>query len=257
VRAAVRRVFGAPHRRSERTDVAIGLAALAWSVTTLDAVLFDLDGTLCRHEQSEATVYYGAFERAGVESFGTPDALWRALDGDPDPDDEVGYLATGFRSVAAAHGREHADAEALARGFLDVVDYAAVSMRPGAIDALAAARERGRVGLVTNGPERRQSVKLASLDLEDAFDVVVYAGDMDRRKPEPDPFYRALNRIDVDAAAAMYVGNSLEYDVAGARRAGLTAVWCPDDGSTDPGEHRPEYVIGSLGELSAVLDDVE
>jgi putative hydrolase of the HAD superfamily len=226
-------------------------------VTTLDAVLFDLDGTLCEHEQSEATVYYGAFESAGVEPFGSPDALWRALDGDPDPDDQVGYLAAGFRSVAAAHGRERADAEALARGFLDVVDYAAVTLRAGATDALAAASEYGRVGLVTNGPERRQSVKLASLGLEDSFDVVVYAGDMDRRKPEPDPFYRALDRIDVDATAAMYVGNSLAYDVAGARRAGLTAVWCPADDSTDPGEYRPEYVVDSLTAFPAVLTDFD
>jgi len=37
------------------------------------AVLFDLDGTLCRNEQDAETVYHGAFEAAGVEPFGEPD----------------------------------------------------------------------------------------------------------------------------------------------------------------------------------------
>ncbi len=50
---------------------------------------------------------------------------------------------------------------------------------------------------MTNGPESRQSVKLSSLDLRDAFDVVVYAGDMPRRKPHREPFDAAVEALGV------------------------------------------------------------
>jgi putative hydrolase of the HAD superfamily len=232
-------------------------------VPRFDAVLFDLDNTLCRHEQPAETIYTGAFDRAGVERFGEPDDLWQALDGDPDPHDPAGYLAAGFERLAARYG-ETVDADALAAGFLETVDYRAVSLLPGAERALTAARDHAPVGLVTNGPASRQSIKVDALGLADAFDVVVYAGDLPRRKPHPDPFDRALSRLGVGATASLYVGDSVEYDVVGASRAGLRVAWCPDsDGATGyetgetpwPDGHRPDYVLDTLAGLVDVLDE--
>jgi hypothetical protein len=143
------------------------------------------DGTLCEGAQSPETVYRGASEAAGVEPFGEPDELWAALEGPPAVDNEVGYLAAGFTRVAAQHGRTPVDAEALASGFLETVDYAAVTPRAGAAAAVEAARRRAAVGLVTNGPESRQAGKLDALPFGDAFGTVVFAGDLRRRKPHP------------------------------------------------------------------------
>ena len=215
------------------------------------AVLFDLDGTLCDHDQNSAQLFHAAFDHVGLEPFGSPDDLWAAL-GPVDPDDEVRYLAAGFERLAATYDRT-VDATALARGFVSEVDNAAVSFRPGAAAALRVARAHGHVGLVTNGPERRQSTKLAALDLLDAFDVVVYAGDMPRRKPHPDPFERALATLGVSASETLYVGDSLEYDVAGAQGAGLRVAWCPADPGTTTGDHRPDHVLETLHDLEAVL----
>jgi putative hydrolase of the HAD superfamily len=231
-------------------------------VNEFAGVLFDLDNTLCRHEQDAETVYYGAFDAAGVEPFGEPDELWTALSGPPapDPDDRLAYLADGFETVADRHDRS-VDARALARGFSEVVDHSAVAFREGAETALAAAREHGPVGLLTNGPEHRQSVKLRALGLDGAFDSVVFAGDMPRRKPHRDPFDRTLEELGIDASGALYVGDSLEYDVAGAKGAGLWAAWCPtDDGDgrdRDPSEHEPDYVLASPADLVGVLDGPE
>ena len=222
-----------------------------------DAILFDLDDTLCRHEQSAETIYRGAFERADVDPFGEPADLWRALDGDPPPRDPTGYLATGFARVAARYGRT-VDAEALASGFLETVDYRAVSFVPGAERALSVATDHGPVGLVTNGPASRQSVKLDALGLVDAFDVVVYAGDLPRRKPYPDPFVRAVETLDVEPDAALYVGDSVQYDVVGAHRAGLQVAWLADgDGWIDDewdGVDRPTYVLDGLDGLVDLID---
>jgi putative hydrolase of the HAD superfamily len=224
-------------------------------VSSFAAVVFDLDDTLCRHEQDAETVYYGAFEAAGVEPFGEPEDLWTALSGPPaaDPRERLAYLAEGFDAVADRHGRS-IDAAALASGFAETVDHSAVAFRDGAEAALATARERGPVGLLTNGPEHRQSTKLRALGLDGAFDSVVFAGDMPNRKPHRDPFDRAVDELAVDASGTLYVGDSLEYDVAGAKGAGLWAAWCPTGGDDDPGEYAPDYVLGSPADLVGVLD---
>ena len=243
-----------PRTAPRRRRVAFAPHVPSGGVTRFDAVVFDLDGTLCRHDQDADEVYFGAFERAGEDPFGAPADLWAALDGAPDPQDRLGYLRDGFGAVADRHGRRDADVDALARGFDAVVDNGAVSFLDGAEDGLAAARDRAAVGLMTNGPEHRQSTKLASLGLEDAFDAVVYAGDMPRRKPHADPFDRTVAELSVSASSTLYVGNSLEYDVAGAQGAGLPVAWCPEDGDADAGTYDPDYVLESLSELAAVLD---
>ncbi|MFC4357835.1 HAD family hydrolase [Halobium salinum] len=227
-------------------------------MSDFDAVLFDLDGTLCRGDQSGETLYRGAFEAAGVEPFGRPDELWASLDGPPTPNDEATYLARGFAAVADHHGHT-VDADALADGFLATVDNTAVSVLPGAPAALSSARENGPVGLVTNGPEHRQATKLTALDLGDAFDAVVFAGDLPRRKPHREPFDRALDALGVDPVAALHVGDSFEYDVAGARAAGLRAAWYvggtdgDGDGRPDPDDDRPDYVLRHLNDLGDAL----
>ena len=220
---------------------------------TYSAVLFDLDGTLCEQAQSPEAVYRGAFEAAGIEPFGEPDDLWAALGDSPPPDDEANYLAAGFTKVAAQHGRAPVDAVALGEGFLKVVDYARVTPSPGAETAVETARNHARVGVVTNGPESRQAQKLDALPFGDRFEAIVYAGDLPRRKPHRDPFDAALEALDVSASDALYVGDSLEYDVAGAQNAGLTSAWYSPTGA-DPEPYRPEHVLGSLSDLGGVVD---
>lgn len=219
-------------------------------VDDIEAVLFDLDGTLCRRTQDVATLYHRAFERAGVEPFGEAAALWPLLDGAPDPDDRVGHLAAGFARLAARHGRR-VDAVALAEAFVAGVDNTQVALADGAEQALEWADGRGPAGLLTNGPGNRQRPKVRSLGLGERLDPVVYAGDLSRRKPHADPFERALADLGAAPERTLYVGDSLAYDVAGAHNAGLPVAWVADgDGS---GEYRPDLVLESVGDLPDML----
>lgn len=221
-------------------------------MTTLDAVVFDLDDTLCRQTGETEPRYRAAFDGVGVEPFGEPAELWAALDGAPDPDDHVGYLGAGFARLAAQHGRPEVDPVALASALVDEFDDAAVEFLPGAEDALAAARSTGPVGVLTNGPSDRQRTKVEALGLDDAVDAVVYAGDLPRRKPHVDPFEAILDDLGTPAERTLYVGDSLEFDVAGAHNAGLRVAWLGTDGA-DAGRYRPDYTLDSLADLRAVL----
>jgi len=178
--------------------------------------------------------------------------LWAELAGPPDADDEQSHLAAGFRRVAAQYGRRQVPADELAAGLLAAVDRSAVAFRPGAEAALAAAREHGPVAIMTNGTSRRQAPKVRALGLEARVETVLYAGDMGRRKPHPEPFEAVCRALDTDPAATLYVGNSLGYDVAGAHGAGLQAAWCPRE-DDDPGRYQPEYVLDGPADLGVVL----
>ena len=220
-------------------------------MASFDAVLFDLDGTLCQNTQDTHAMYERAFERAGESLFGEPAALWAALTGPPDHDDPVGYFAAGFARVAAQHGRPDADPLALARALQSTIDDRAVGFRPGAEAALDAAAAVGPVGVVTNGPERRQRAKLDALGIADRFRTVVYAAELPRSKPHAGPFERAVGNLGVARERTLYVGDSLAYDVAGAQNAGLPVAWLRGD--EEVGDYEPEYVIDSLAELPAIL----
>jgi HAD superfamily hydrolase (TIGR01549 family) len=222
-------------------------------VSAFDAVLFDLDGTLCHRTQDTAAMYAAAFEQVGATPFGEPAELWAALDGPPDHDDWTGYIGAGFARLAAQNGRTDVDPVALAAAFREFVDDSEVDFVAGARAALESAAACGPVGVVTNGPADRQAPKLRELGVTDRLDAVVYAADLPRKKPHALPFERALEDIDASPERTLYVGNSLEYDVAGAQNAGLPAAWLrSEDRAADP--YQPEYVIDSLSELPAILE---
>ena len=119
---------------------------------------------------------------------------------------------------------------------------------PDAMHTLEALRSAGfKLGLITNGSVRMQSRKLEHLALVPMFDTIVISAAEGVHKPDPEIFRRALERLDVDAAHACYVGNHPEADVAGAKAAGLKAVW-----RRDPFFERPpaaDAVIETVGDL--------
>lgn len=216
-----------------------------------DAVLFDLDGTLCRTTQDTHAMYEQAFERVGEAPFGEPAALWAALTGPPDHDDPVGYFGAGFARVAAQHGRTDIDPLAVARALRSVIDTRAVGFRPGAETALEQAARVGPIGVVTNGPEARQQAKLDALGIVDRFATIIYAAELNRSKPHVVPFVQAVTDLGVSPERTLYVGNSLAYDVAGAQNAGLPVAWlCGDEAK---GDYDPEYVLDSLVDLPPIL----
>ena len=100
---------------------------------------------------------------------------------------------------------------------------------PDAAQTLTSLRASGRkLGLITNGSVRMQSAKLACLAISHLFDTVLISGAEGIRKPKPEIFERASERLNVKASQAVYVGDHPEVDVGGARSAGMRAVWRRD-----------------------------
>ena len=93
-----------------------------------------------------------------------------------------------------------------------------------------------RLGMITNGDPAFQGRKLAAVGLGDRFEVVVASGAEGVVKPDPAIFRIACERLGVDPADAVYVGDRLRTDAIGAASAGLAGVWIDRLGAATPDE---------------------
>ncbi|HET9184569.1 MAG TPA: HAD-IA family hydrolase [Solirubrobacterales bacterium] len=125
---------------------------------------------------------------------------------------------------------------------------------PGAEEALAGARERGlRLAVVSNWDVSLAGI-LRELELDRHLDAIVSSAEVGEAKPQPAVFRRALERLGLEPAAALHVGDSWDLDVAGARAAGLEPVLLAPGASADGRERRDGVlVLPSLTAFAALI----
>lgn len=138
------------------------------------------------------------------------------------------------------------------------LETATFELYPEAFDVLLQVRARGiRTALITNGSRDYQRGKLAAVGLDgfDGFDAIIVSGELGVAKPSQEIFAAALDALGVVAAEAWHVGDDQRADVAGARDAGLCAVWLDRLGA--PLTVDPHETITDLRGLLGLLDSKE
>lgn len=108
-----------------------------------------------------------------------------------------------------------------------------------------------RLGIVSNTffPGHAVDGVLDALGLLRFFEVRVYSSDCGVRKPHPAIFRTALDRMQVDAAKSLYVGDHPRKDMFGAARVGMTPVLMAKTGRFSTRRGRAVFVIHELTEL--------
>jgi HAD superfamily hydrolase (TIGR01509 family) len=171
------------------------------------AVSFDLFGTLVDADRPDDPA--GAVARElrdrGVDVPDDFGAAYREVHVDAPEGAEVPLPA----HVSAALASRGVDApnNAARRAVVSSFDPD-VERREGALRALEAARERGRVGVCSNCsvPELARRA-LVRADLRGEFDAVVTSVGCGWRKPHPGAFETVARRLDVDVAELVHVGD--------------------------------------------------
>jgi putative hydrolase of the HAD superfamily len=214
------------------------------------SVIFDLDGTLLDRRRS-----FERFVRDQSERFAH---LLRAVD----PEEYVqtlieldadGYAPRSelFTGMIARFGLPSGLAETLLQDYRAGFPSACV-LFPDAVQTLSSLRASGlKLGLITNGSVRMQSRKLECLELSSRFDTILISDAEGISKPDRQIFHRALERLNVHPAHAAFVGDHPEVDVAGARAAGMKAIWRRDRSVLRIVE--ADGVIDELGDLLTLL----
>lgn len=222
----------------------------------VDAVVFDLDRTLCRYWRPGSEILAAAFEAVGVEpcfTIGEYGAI---------ADEYVAGSETGqenrrrcFAALAEEAGHDPELGHRVAEAYAAERDQSNVGWVEGAADALATIEAEYATALLTNGAPEWQRQKLDALGIVDHFETIVYAGYETAPKPEPEPFEVALEELGVPAERAVNVGDSLLLDVAGAHAAGVGSVlfdpeWRSGRISAAGSDPVPDHRITSMAALA-------
>ena len=105
-------------------------------------------------------------------------------------------------------------------------DYADIDLQPDTIETLSQLKQRNvKTGIITNGLQTDFDKIISKTKLNlNFFDIIVTVNTFGHMKPEKEIFHHALEVLNVSPNEALFVGDTIEYDYEGARRAGMSAL---------------------------------
>jgi HAD superfamily hydrolase (TIGR01509 family) len=185
----------------------------------LDALIFDLDGTLVDTNAAHVESWVRALAAHGYR-----------IDADR-IGPEVGKGGDNLVPSVLGPDAEARDGEALRKTVGE--EYVRIVTRerrvppfPGAVELLAALRERGvRTALATSSAKQHldATFESAGVDLREHVDEVVSKDDVERSKPNPDVVVAALDKLGLSPAQCAMVGDT-PHDAEAAKRAGVVTL---------------------------------
>jgi HAD superfamily hydrolase (TIGR01509 family) len=141
--------------------------------------------------------------------------------------------------------------------FQDFIDT--LELRVGAKKLLAQTQAKCKVGLISNfthAPVIHKSLR--KIGICNFFNAVVVSEDVGWRKPCSQIFQDILNRLQIKAEDAVYVGDSPIEDIRGAKEAGLKTIFVSSQfnklADLKGSNEKPTFIAKSLLEVSKSLD---
>lgn len=220
----------------------------------IDALIFDVDGTLADTEETHRAAFNRTFAAAGLDWHWTED-LYRDLLRVAGGKERMAHYAgrrgltmpaTGARSIAALHARK-------TEAYNAIVREGGIALRPGVSELVTEARQAGlamAIATTTSLANVRSLVEVTlGGSIEDHFDVVA-AGDMvPAKKPAPDVYLLALEQLGVSPSRAIAFEDSA-IGLAAARAASIATIVTP---SLYTADHDFTGALSILADLATPL----
>ena len=219
----------------------------------IEAILFDVDGTLAETEELHRRAFNETFAAMGLDwvwdretyrelltTTGGKERLARFLgerQGEPPPVD-----------VAEIHAAKTAR-------FVALMDKGEIALRPGIAELVDEARRRGvRLGIATTTSLPNVEALCRACFGASAGDIfeAIAAGDMvARKKPSPEVYDLALRMLDVAPGQAVALEDSLN-GLRAAKAAGLRCIVSPGVYTRHESFEEADRVVGSFGDLGGL-----
>ena len=213
----------------------------------LTTVLFDLDGTIIDSIELILRSYRHtmALHRANeplppddmwIKGLGTP--LWAQFGQITDDKDEIEAMVQTYRTYNLTHH------DALVKPYEGVVDEIRRMQQAGK-----------RLGVVTSKLRDGALRGLRVSGLDDIFDIVLGCDDVTHSKPHPEPVLTAVERLRVQRAETVFVGDS-RHDMESGRAAGVktaAVLWGPFD-RPHLEDLAPDYWLEKPADLRQLYD---
>lgn len=227
---------------------------------TLQAIIFDVDGTLAETEELHRAAFNAAFAEAGQDWSWDRGLYADLLEVEGGLERIRAYVERARpRDLARLENERRLEAIHARKTeiYASMLEDGAARLRPGVARLLRDARSAGvRIGVCTTS--RRDSFEALILnafgfEALDWFAAIVSGDDPVARKPSPEPYLLALERLGVPAAAAMAIEDSAR-GVAAANAAGLRVIAAPGLYTAKEDFSDALLTLSDLGEPGAPFD---
>lgn len=216
----------------------------------IKTILFDLDGTLLDREASLEHFIDSQYNRLQAFLGHIPQEVFKARFVELDARGYV-WKDKVYRQLMEEFEIRGIAWQALLDDYVTQFHLSCVPF-PNLIELLEHLQHQNlAMGLITNGFTALQYSNIKSLGIENYFSTILISEQEGIKKPDPQMFMRAVERLDVKLSESMYVGDHPVNDVQASRKVGMTAVW-----KRDPYWNAPvpaDFIIDDLFELVPII----
>jgi phosphoglycolate phosphatase len=218
----------------------------------VDAVIFDLDGTLI----DSAPIYYAIidviFDRLGIPPVPQSTLLEAMKNGEFEWDLVLPDAMKDRKKPLVDKAREIIDeiAPSMFNNQIKII--------PGAADVLKEIAAMGlKLALVTSTLREYMAIKLVPLaqaGVEALFEIIITADDVQNKKPHAEPLVMCSEKLGLAPGNCVYVGDT-RVDIKSGKAAGMrtVAVLTGFDDYEALERETPDAIINSVSELKAML----
>jgi phosphoglycolate phosphatase len=175
-------------------------------------ILFDLDGTLIDSTEAILESFHNSFERHNH----------------PHPDDEtikalIGHpLDVMYAELGIEASRVWDFVDTYKEHYREISTQKTILL-PGAAEAVEAAKQFARLGIVTTKTGKYSRVLMEHFGLMEHFEVLIGREDVQNPKPHSEPIEKALDQMQVLKERCWMIGDT-RLDIASANNAGIKSI---------------------------------
>ncbi|MCD6130774.1 MAG: TIGR02253 family HAD-type hydrolase [Candidatus Hydrothermae bacterium] len=114
-----------------------------------------------------------------------------------------------------------------------------------------------RLAVISDAPKLQAWTRLAQTGLHHYFEVVVTFDDTGKRKPDPEPFIFALDKLNVRPEESIMIGDWAERDIIGAKTIGMVTVFARYGNTFDTRISGADYEVDDIQELLTIIKELD
>ena len=111
-----------------------------------------------------------------------------------------------------------------------------------------------KLSILSDAPRYQAWSRLCYLQLQHFFDHVITFEDTSVRKPDPAPFLRAIELLDIQPSEVLMVGDWPARDMTGAHGVGIRTVYAKYGDTSGATRSGADYEIDDIADLIEIVD---